>query len=347
MKLLRQLSEVSAYQPESGYASDLMNFVQGGFSRNEALDGWIRMGRSKGSFYKAYKQLKDDLIRLSFIERKDSSELEGKRLEVWEKYCVVRQLLVKQKKAGAVELAIELMRKARQTGFTEVVAGLASLLENHFGVIDYDKRRYNRYRILRRTYSRYLQDEMDVMALQARFVIAANAGSLDGLETDMGELESRRYGSFVYMRFRYSILSLWFNLRGDLRGLMRVFGETVEFYENCEVEVPTIALSALYSRFTPHLVKNGFYADAEAWLSKAMQTLRPGTQTWHRLMLQKACLGLVSGKMGLVRGCLRLVDSAPRIHGNPELVKRWEVVRRFLESEDEVEYGEVWRRVFG
>ncbi len=170
MLLIRELMSVSDYRPSGGYSMELMELTELGLSRPEAPRHWVSLGRTEKSFYKAYKVLKDDLARLAFLNKKSVMSAEGRRMKVWEKYKLVQQLLIAQKKPAAVELAVELVTMAVKAGFTEIVLGLSSLLENHFGSIELDTRRYLRYRKLRKEYSRLFNDELDVKALHAKLV---------------------------------------------------------------------------------------------------------------------------------------------------------------------------------
>ena len=348
MQLIKGLLELSAASPKPGYSGDLVKMVKKGLSRPEAMRRWVEMGRSEGSFYKAYKALKDDLVRLSFSGKKYSTDFEGRRLEVWQKYGVVRQLLVSQKKAEAVELAVELVRKARKAGFTEVVAGLASLLETHFGAIDFDKRKYKRYRTLRRTYSRWLQDEMDVMALQARLVLAVNKSKdLKSLKPDIDELLMRKHGSYQYVRFRFSVLSIWADSIGKQEVFISALQETVGYLQSCEVEFPKTVFTNLYLRAIPKFVSNGDFAHAAIYVSRGIRTISEGAQGWHLFMLQKACLGLISGKPAITRACLSKSEKTESSHGNPDVGRRWAAVRRILDEGGEMGFDRVWGAVFG
>ncbi len=147
------------------------------------------------------------------------------------------------------------------------------------------------------------------------------------------------------MRYRFSVLSVWHELKGDIEGMMTAFHETISFYENSEVELPSAFLSFLYFKLTPHLVADKMYAAAEAHLSKGIMTVKEGNVNWHLLMLQKVCLGLVSGKKGMAQSCLKKASLAPKEHNNPEIDERWAVVERLL-NEGASDFEEVWGAVF-
>lgn len=346
MQLIKELLSISVYRPTSGYSLDLVKMIEKGMDRSQALQHWVAMGRSEGSFYKAYKSLKDDLLRLAVLDRGDISGQKARRLEVWEKYRAIQQLLITEKKMAAVELAVELVRKAVRAGFTEIVVGLASLLETHFGSVEPDTRRYLRYRKLRRDYARFLEDELEVKALQARLVFYIKRKKDVGeLEEDIRSLSGKKTGSPVFMRYRFSTLSIWYEMDGDMNGLMEAFRETVAYYERCEAELPPAFLSNLYFRLTPRLAAAGQYAAAEAHLSRGLKTTREGTQNWHLLMLQKACLGLVSGKSGITESCYKKAVLAPQEHYNAEIPDKWEVVKQ-LAAKGAEEFEEVWPPVF-
>ena len=346
MDLIRELLEVSEYRPSSGHLSDMLRLIETGFSRSEALHQWTTKGRSQASFYKIYKALKDDLVRLAFLEGKNFPEVESHRLEVWEKYKVFSQLIVTQRKYAAVTLGIEIVRMAIKTGFTEIVVNVASVLEIYFGSTEIDTRRYLRYRKLRKNYFRMLEDELDVKALLARLVFYINKKKdLSELEEEMIELASQTTGSFTFMRIRYSALSVWYDHKGDFKQMRKLFEETLNFYEHCEVELPATTLITPYFRLIPALVAQKMYAEAEKHLSKALHLAKEGTQNWHLFMLQKACLGLVSGKKGIAKACRKKASLAPREHNNPEIDERWEVVKR-LTAEEESDFEKIWKVIF-
>ena len=324
MQLIRELLEVSDHRPPAGYPADLVELTESGLSRPEALHLWMSKGRSEVSFYKACKALKDDLVRLAFLERKSYSEVESRRIEVWEKYKVFNQLLVTQKKPAAVTLGVELVRLAIKTGFTEIIVGVTSILETHFGSAEIDTRRYLRYRKLRKEYSRMLEDELDAKALLARLVFyTKRKKDISELEDELRELEAKKTGSFTFMRFRFSVLSTWYEINGEFERMRNLFQETMTFFENCAVELPEGVLANLNFRLTPQLVAHKQFADAEIHLTRALSVVREGAQNWHLFMLQKACLGLVSGKKGIAKACWIKASLAPREHNNPEIDERW------------------------
>lgn len=344
MQSIRELLEVSAYEPEGGYSLDLVKMVKAGLDRGDALRRWVSMGRTEGSFYKAYKVLKDDLIRLAFLNRKEPG-LEGKRLEILERYKVVRQLLVTGKKKSAISIAIDLTSQAQKAGFTDIVVSLSSILEEHFGCIEIDTRRYLRYRKIRKDYSQMLDDEIAVKSLKAKLAHCIDKKKdIKELEQEIVELIAQKSPSFTFMRYRFTILSNWFELKGDLNGLIKAFRETLDVYETCEVEFPSAALTNLYYHITPILSKAGKYAEAEAHLARALQTTtKEGAQNWHMLMLQRACLGFDSGKPGMVLGALKAAQAAPREHDNPKIDKSWALIGQILEGH---QVEDVWKAVF-
>lgn len=343
MQSLRELLEVSAYVPESGYSLDLARMAKSGLERSEALRRWVALGRSEGSFYKAWKVLKDDLVRLAFVERKELG-IRGRRLEVWEKHKVVNQLLISGKKTAAVSLAIDLIAQAEKGGFTEIVVALASLLEGHFGSIEIDARRYLRYRKIRRESTRMLNDEMEVRGLLAKLVFhIERKKGLEDLRGELQELVAKKDGSVNFMKYRFSALSVWFEKNGDIDGLMAAFKETLAVFEKKGMDMPGSTLTNLLFQLTPMLAMAGRYGEAEANVSKALKSTNPGTQNWHLFMLQRACIGQVSGKPGMVKGALKLAQDAPREHNNPAIDKSWGLVGRLLEGED---LGDVWKVLF-
>ena len=343
MQSIKELLEVSGYEPTTGYSLDLARMARAGLERGEALKRWVALGRSEGSFYKAWKVLKDDLVRLAFIDRKESG-LERSRLEVWEKYKVVNQLLISGKKTAAVSMAIDLVVQAQKGGFTEIVVGLASLLEGHFGSIEIDTRRYLRYRKIRKEYAQMLNDEMDVRGLLARLVFCIERKKgLGELEGEFLELAAKTDGSINFMKFRFSALSIWFEMKGDVDGLMSAFRDTLATFEKKGIEMPGSTLTNLCFRLTPILAAVGRYGEAEANVLRALKSTKPGSQNWHLFMLQRACIGHVSGKSGMVRGAMKLAQDAPREHNNPAIDKSWELVGRLLEGQ---EIGDVWKVLF-
>lgn len=157
----------------SGYAQTLSTGISWLVKKSDVDNSFgffAAMGRSEGSIYKA---LKDTLLRLSFLELKDRSEIEEKRLALWDKYKAFQQLVIYQKRAAAVNVAVELIGKSQKAGVSEMVVGLASFLEGHFGGIALDRRRYLRYRKLRRRYVQTLNDELSVKALQTKLVFTS------------------------------------------------------------------------------------------------------------------------------------------------------------------------------
>jgi hypothetical protein len=126
--------------------------------------------------------------------------------------------------------------------------------------------------------------------------------------------------------------------------LLKAFRETIHGYENSEVEVSTATLANLYFRLTPILAGTGQFANAEAHISKALQSQLPGSQNWHLFLLQRACLGHNCGKPGMIRGALALAQAAPVLHENPVIGECWERVEKLLDGEV---VEDIWGWVMG
>lgn len=344
MDVLRELIQVSGHLPTARYPADLLEMANSGLSRAEALHGWMSLGRTESSFYSAYKSFKDDLVRMAFLDRKTPGQT-ARRMDVWERLKVVNQLLIAGKKCAAVALATELVLAAQKTGFTEVVVNAASILELHYGSIEVDTRRYLRYRKIRKEFAQMMADELEVKGLKARLVHSIERKKdWKALEPDIRELMAKPTGSFTYLRQRFTVLCIWHERRADMDGLLTAFRETLAGYETSTVEVTDTVLSNLYFYAIPILAKAARYAEAEAHISKALQAQRPGTQNWHLFLLQRACLGHVSGKAGMVRAALAIAQAAPVEHENPQVGECWARVQRLLDGETVVD---VWGWVMG
>ncbi len=330
MHSLLELLEVSAYVPTAGYSLDLAKMAKAGLSRSEALARWVAKGRTEPSFYKAYKVLKDDLLRSAF---KKTTDLSDKRIAIREKYAVVNQSLIAGKKKAAVSLAIELVEAAKKAGFTDMVVNLAMLLEGHFGAIETDTRRYLRYRKIRKEYWKLLEDEMDVKALEAELVFSLNKGKgISELEEKLTRLVGKNKGSLNFMRYRFTVLAVWFEQKKDWVGLIDLAKETLKFYGSCGADVPGVAVAIVYRQLVPLLSAEGRFAEAEAEISRGLQVNLAGSQNWHLLMLQKACVGLQSGKLPIAQAALKLAKEAPREHDNPDIDRRWGIVEAILQG---------------
>lgn len=265
-------------------------------------------------------------------------------ISTWENYITIKQLLILGRKKTAVSMAVKLLEPAKRAGCTEVVVGLASLLEGHFGALEIDERKYIKYRDIREEYSGFLTDEIEVKALQARLVYFQEKGKdIRRLAKDVAILKAKATGSVTFIRYRFSVLSLWFEHWGDDEGLLDASWETLAAYESASSKVPPDSLTNLYFRMTPILSRAGKFAEAEALVSKALQSAREGSQNWHLFMLQRVCLGFDSQKPGVVRVTLGLAQAAPREHDNPDIDRSWGLVHQILAG---VELGDVWRVLF-
>lgn len=343
MQSIRELMEISAHVPTTGYSQELWQLAAEGLDRQEAMQRWVDFGRTPGSFYKAYKALRDDLVRLAFLDR-NGRDLEGRRFDMLERWKVVQQLMIKGMKIPAIDLAADMLTPAVRLGMTEVALGVAELLEGHYGAVEIDTRRYLKYRKLRRELAVSIAAEAEVKALKALLVHSIKRKKdLRFLEPSIKALAANATGTMQYMRFRFTTLSAWYELKGDFDQLAVAIRQTMSAYESGNFDVPSAWLSNLYFSLTPILAKGGCFAEAEAHLSKALKLSKPGTQNWHLFMLQRACLGFESGKPGMVRAALKLATKAPNHHRNKELDACWEKVVMLLEG-DQVE--DVWKQVF-
>lgn len=328
MQLVKELLEVSAQHPDNGYSGELVRLVEEGMGRSEMMDDWVRKGRSEGSFYKALKALKDVLVKYAFLEKGGFDGASVKRMEVWEKHKVVKQLMIAAKKEAAVTLAIEVVQLAQRVGYTEVVSSLASDLEYHFGAVAPDTRRYLRYKKIRKDSMSMLMDEIEVKSLQVELehCLRKNKG-LGKLSARMEELRMKKKGSYLFMRFRFAVLSAWCERMGDSDGMLRAYRETAKFYRSASTAVPKGAFLNLYFRLSSFLIRERLFADAEACLSKALGIAPEGSHNWHVLMLQRAQVGFASDKPSIALAALRSAENAPREFESREIEQEWEKVR--------------------
>ena len=190
-----------------------------------------------------------------------------------------------------------------------------------------------------------LEDELEVRALQARLVFeSSKKRPIDDFADELRILWQKKSGSFTFMRFRFTTLSAWFELKNEVDNLVSLTKETLEFYRNCGVELPPGAMQAIFLKTTPIMAKAGRFAEAEANISKALEGARLGTHNWHLFMLQKACLGYQSGKPGMVRAALKMAEEAPKEHANSDIDRRWGIVKSLVAG---LQGKDVWREVLG
>lgn len=306
MSLLNELLEVSSFRPSGGYAADLYSQFESGISRSDIMRNWEKSERPKASFYKVLKALKDSLIELAFIEKKGWVGMKLKRMEVWEKFKVVKQLMVAERRDGSMELAIEVVGLAKKLGLTEIVLSLANNLEYWFGAVNPDTRRYLRYRRLKKDYLGYYNDELNAQSLQTLLVFNVNKRKpIKELANEIRELEKKPIGTAKFAQYRFAVLSVWYNHYSDSFSMAKVMKETLGFYGSCNETLSVSAKINLNFQYAQLLIKCRRFADAGAELAKALQTVVEGTHNWHALLLLRAELGFQSGKLGVAFSALK------------------------------------------
>ena len=331
VKGLLQLSQVSRFRPKTnGLGHELFELVMAGQEREEAINTWISQGRSEDSFRQAYKKLKDGFIREAFLDDKGFDLIQRRRILCWDRFQKIKCLMIADKKAAAIPLAIETIVLAQKCGFTEIVFSLGRELEHHYGAIVPDKRRYLRYRKIRKTAHANLAKEYDVQSLFTQMVFNLKSGKgLIDADEEWDNLRKEKTGTYLFMLYRCNILTILDYYRGNYQGVVKVIKFTLKYFRASNTLLPFTVRTNLFHQLLPLLIAQKSFAEAEKQLTLSLKLPATGSYMWHQLMLQRAYLGFHSDKPKIVLNTW-IRASKNKKHDSPVIDEQWRIVRAYL-----------------
>lgn len=331
MKGLLQLSQVSRYRPKAnGLGYELFELVVAGQEREQAINSWISQGRSEDSFRQAFKKLKDGFIREAFLDNKGYDYIQQRRILCWDRFQKIKCLLIADKKAAAIPLAIETIVLAQKCGFTEIVCSLSRELEHHYGAIVLDKRRYLRYRKIRKTAQANLTKEQDVQSLFTRLVFNLKTGKgLIDCEKEWKRLRNEKSGTYRFMLYRCNTLTIIDYYRDNFDSVAKEIKFTLQYFGKSKTLLPFTVRTNLYHQLLPLLIAQKSFAEAEKQLTLSLKLPANGSYMWHQLMLLRAYLGFHSNKPHIVLNAWTRASKNKK-HKSPVIVEQWRIVRAYL-----------------
>ena len=331
MENILELSRLINYRPEEkGYGSELLGLVEAGHGRNEAMQEWLASGRTEVSFRQALKKLKDRFIKESFEGDAEMSVAQRQRVMCWERHKTVKCLLLADRRLAAAFLAIETIPIAKKCGLTEIVLSLSIGLEYFFGILSPDKRRYQRYRKIRKESSEIIKLEQTTLLLYVQLIIYAySKKDWRVLKPEIEELTKTNSLSIKFIANKCNVLVAWHELFGETEKMADVIIEAIQSIKNSTDILPIIAIINRYLQLLPILIAQKKFTEAENYLTESLGLPDEGSYTWHQLLLQKAYLGFHSGKPKMALAAWQQASKHKK-HSTPLIDERWYIVRAYL-----------------
>lgn len=331
MNSIIELSQVSSFRPTTGHLLELFEILENSSSRTDAQKQWKILGRSRDSFRQALKKLKDSLLEEAKFEKEDFSAAQNKRIECWNKFFKINSLLIAEKKYAAVAIATETLKLSQRCGLTEIEASLSHLLESHYGSIKLDTRKYLRYRKLRKTSANKLSEEREIQSLYTKLVFYYfRKKDLSELDDGIKWAESLNLGSNKYMRLRSSLLCTWYQLKGEYEKIIDTLKYTINFFDTNDSYLSFVARLNLHHNISTFLIASKQFSEADYFLTKCITLPTVGSYTYHKILFQKAILGIHSDKPMIALDCWNRATQF-NSHNNDKMNELWNLIYAYLE----------------
>lgn len=336
MKSIVELSQVSNYRPQGGYALELYEIINLGTDRSDALVFWEKNGRSPDSFRQALKKLKDNLLKEAFDKNIELSDTQKRRIYCWERFYKTKAMLVAGKNDAAASIGGETIPLAQKCGLTEVVLSISIFLESHYATIAPSTQKYLRYRKLRKTSSEDFNWETKADTLYSSLIFHyLKKKDIGGLTNEILEIQNSKCKSNRFIQLKCTVLTTWHELRGAYNALEDTLRETLRFFDKNSDNVAFTTHANLYRRLADILIPQKRFDEGEHYLSNAIKLPDSGSYLFHQLLLHKAILGLHSDKPHMALDAYQRAKNN-RNHTNERTDQLWELIRAYLAVYEEL-----------
>ena len=330
MSILKEISEMSSYQPLEGDVLSVYELAVNDIERSKLVEEWEKEGKSKVYFRFVYKVLKDRLLNGIFNYEFKNFELSKKaRINCWKRIAQVKTLLIGEKKRAAIEIAAETLRMAEKLGVTEIAQMVASDLSYHFGVIDVDIRRYRRYRKKERIYQEQLRNEMSIQSLfvELGFLITKKR-NYSHLFPQIKKLKEVKNRSQKFNLYYFSLFSLLYRAERNVKGIITICSEATNHFKSKDTTFSIQSYWNFYQQLIPFLIADKRFSLAESKINECIAIPLKGSINWHLSLFSKANLGFHSHKPSIIYDSWK--KGKDNINDHKFVIEYWSIVASYL-----------------
>lgn len=231
-------------------ATSLLNRLYFGISNDEfsddddAAETLFQNEKYRWEYYTRLKrQLKERLYNTLFfidVSKPSYSDLQKAYYSCYKDSTVVKILLSKNNRQGAIPLAIKTLKSAKKFEFTDIVISLSKELRMHFGIIIGDKRKFNHYNKEVKTYTEIYLAELQAEEYYSEVIVnfvnsSAYQKEVIRLADKMAKeliISAKKLNSYWLNYLTYLILVLRYEIANDYENVLKFCQEALDYFES-------------------------------------------------------------------------------------------------------------------
>ena len=259
----------------------------------EALDLLYQDSKAKKKLYAIKTRLRSRLLNTLFfidIQKHGKSDVDNAVIKSYQLLSAMKILKRRWRKKTAMKLAEEGLEKAMKFDLVDLVVILSKELCTHYGVFDYNKKKYHKYDLISKQYFELSKYEFRANSLFIYFAQKMLKHSLDKsyalqIESELKELESQ-LPNIQTISFNYSTYNcLYFKsfLSGDYNKLIEISTSAVAYFRTKKVFKHIGEFSFLQKLGVANYIQGNIQKAIEVYSEAQNMKLTPGKLPWFNI----------------------------------------------------------------
>jgi hypothetical protein len=268
---------------------------EGVFSDDEKAARYLYDSNPKDPNYLKLKyRLKQKLYNTLFFIDTNKSNYTDHRKALYKShkdYITFKFLINQLSRAPAIKLGENILRNALKFDFTDIIVLLSRDLRTHYGYLDPNKSKFEKYNYLIKKYREVLDAEIlaeEYYSVISNMYSGQKAGKSDSIKKTISEfcatLKSKQphIESFLFNYFTYTLLSFKHTLSQEYRSTIDICDEAILFFSRKPFTSKLIEYSFQNNKTFCYL-NTGDYDEALVNIEKNLKLIKPGTFNWFKV----------------------------------------------------------------
>ncbi len=335
MELLKHITQLSTYRPESGLKKELYQLVvEENYNRTQAKRHFEAQ-QYKSNFRVVYKNLKDSLLDgvITTPLYKLPSLIRSK-LQVWKKQLQYRIFIQIGDKEAGIKLAIETLIAAEQNEQFDVIHTICRDLLTYYSTSHSNTQKYQKYRQKYIVANKLMQQEAKAEIIYTDLWHHYHTKqSIFHFSQAIAELETIALtnNKYKFRYFFYSLKSLFFELSKDDDALLANNKTAYTFFDQLDRELHyAIKLNFIAGSIPFYILKNQFAA-AEYAINLSLTVAPIHSFNWQNVLTLQSILGFYSHKPQIALRAFKSSMEVPSKKIKSEVLSdKWHLIKGYL-----------------
>ncbi len=303
---VKNIEIIGMSSSRSSKLNELYNGIQSGLFSNdeEAIKHFYgEKSRDSKTYKKLKKRLQKRLINTIFfidVNQPSYNEIQKAYYSSYKDWAAVKILLGKFARRTAIPIAKRILKNAMKFEFSDLALDVARVLRTHYGAIEINQKKYDKYNSYVKKYSELLNAELIAEEYYQKIVSSYNLSKSDNHEIEKLAIkytkELKKYTTYL-QSYRLNLnafltFALRFQIVNDYKNMQNECEKAVHFFEKKKYQASKNAIFLFLFKNLACCVQLKEFEKGEIIAKRCLQQLNEGIRNWFITLEQYLLLSL-------------------------------------------------------